>query len=158
MNPDTGQIVNLDAQQEFLEHCLPPASARELMLNMQTKFRQPIDVNNLSEDHRRELARTGRTAISRNTPCPCGSGKRFKRCCMTAAALCLLLLFAGCSTPIFSAAGDLGPVRYRVGVAYEAPTALLLDGDVTWDGFPFREDIPPDTQDLSKVVMPPGEE
>jgi uncharacterized protein YecA (UPF0149 family) len=25
--------------------------------------------------------KTGKASISRNEPCPCGSGKKFKRCC-----------------------------------------------------------------------------
>lgn len=30
----------------------------------------------------RELAETGRTKIGRNDPCPCGSSKKFKKCCL----------------------------------------------------------------------------
>jgi hypothetical protein len=36
----------------------------------------------------------------------------------------LVVVTAGCATPIFSAAGDLGPVRYRVGVAYAVAQPL----------------------------------
>lgn len=42
-----------------------------------------IDPANLTPRARRELERSGRTMVSRNSPCPCGSRKRFKRCCMT---------------------------------------------------------------------------
>lgn len=45
-----------------------------------------IDEANLPERKRKQLAATGRTTVSRNSPCPCGSRKRFKRCCMSAAA------------------------------------------------------------------------
>lgn len=45
---------------------------------------KPINPANLSARARRELERSGRTMVSRNSPCPCGSRKRFKRCCMTA--------------------------------------------------------------------------
>ena len=31
-------------------------------------------------DRLQELATTGKTKIGRNEPCPCGSGKKFKRC------------------------------------------------------------------------------
>ena len=44
---------------------------------------KPIDEANLSEQKRAQLAETGRTQVSRNSPCPCGSRKRFKRCCYT---------------------------------------------------------------------------
>jgi uncharacterized protein YchJ len=32
---------------------------------------------------RAELEATGRTHLSRNSACLCGSGKRFKNCCFT---------------------------------------------------------------------------
>ena len=47
------------------------------------RYTQPIDPANLSPKLRAQLAATGRTRVSRNSPCPCGSRKRFKRCCMT---------------------------------------------------------------------------
>jgi uncharacterized protein YecA (UPF0149 family) len=37
----------------------------------------------LGDAERVQLELTGRTQVSRNSPCPCGSRKRFKRCCMT---------------------------------------------------------------------------
>lgn len=43
---------------------------------------KPIDTANLSQAARTLLARKGRAQISRNSLCPCGSRKRFKRCCM----------------------------------------------------------------------------
>lgn len=42
-----------------------------------------IDEANLTERKRKQLEAAGRTQVSRNSPCPCGSRKRFKRCCMT---------------------------------------------------------------------------
>lgn len=46
------------------------------------RFSQPINPANLTPKVRRQLETTGRTQVSRNSPCPCGSRKRFKRCCM----------------------------------------------------------------------------
>jgi uncharacterized protein YecA (UPF0149 family) len=43
---------------------------------------RPIDPLKLSPKNLHQLAVSGRTWISRNSACPCGSGKRFKRCCM----------------------------------------------------------------------------
>ncbi len=45
-----------------------------------------------------------------------------------------------CETPIMSVAGDIGPVRHQVGLTYEVPAAIILDGDLKWDGWPARED------------------
>ena len=43
----------------------------------------PIDIANLDEATRAQLAKTGKAFITRNSRCPCGSGKRFKQCCYT---------------------------------------------------------------------------
>jgi hypothetical protein len=32
--------------------------------------------------YRRDEEKMGQTKVGRNTPCPCGSGKKFKRCCL----------------------------------------------------------------------------
>lgn len=46
------------------------------------QFVKPIDPANLQPKVREMLKRTGSAQVSRNSRCPCGSGKRFKRCCM----------------------------------------------------------------------------
>ncbi len=46
------------------------------------RFIKPIDPANLSPKVRAMVEATGRGKISRNSRCPCGSWKRFKRCCM----------------------------------------------------------------------------
>lgn len=48
-------------------------------------YLRPIDPANLSRQARRLLERKGTVTISRNSRCPCGSGIRFKRCCMDGA-------------------------------------------------------------------------
>jgi uncharacterized protein YecA (UPF0149 family) len=40
-----------------------------------------IDPLNLSPFRQRQLERTGQTKVGRNSPCPCGSGRKFKACC-----------------------------------------------------------------------------
>lgn len=46
------------------------------------KYLKAVLEENLSQEIRDELAK-GKTAfLGRNSPCPCGSMKRFKRCCM----------------------------------------------------------------------------
>ncbi len=42
-----------------------------------------VKVRNLVKAKREELAKYGRTYISPRSRCGCGSGKRFKSCCMT---------------------------------------------------------------------------
>lgn len=45
---------------------------------------RPVDPRRLSMRVRQMVESTGRGMVARNTICPCGSGKRFKRCCMFA--------------------------------------------------------------------------
>ena len=44
----------------------------------------PVAPERVSEATRRQMVAQGNGGedISRNSKCPCGSGKRFKRCCM----------------------------------------------------------------------------
>jgi uncharacterized protein YecA (UPF0149 family) len=76
VNTDTGQVATMDE----LTADLKRKGRRQSYIDTVLK---PIDPANLSERNRAQLAATGRTQISRNSPCPCGSRKRFKRCCMT---------------------------------------------------------------------------
>ena len=46
----------------------------------------PIEEKNLPAHRAQEFATTGVTKIRRNEPCPCGSGKKFKRCHFTASS------------------------------------------------------------------------
>lgn len=71
MNTNTGEIASFEVFEK--EH------TKEYV----DKFIKLIDVNNLSPQVRDMLEKTGRAQITRNSRCPCGSGKRFKRCCMT---------------------------------------------------------------------------
>lgn len=54
----------------------------EKMGHVPAKFLKGVKQENLSERVRAQIERDGRTFISRNSKCPCGSGKRFKGCCM----------------------------------------------------------------------------
>lgn len=99
MNPHTGEILDLDVLKKVTDE----TERRRL----ERTFTQPIDPANLSRQNRQQLERTGRTQISRNSKCPCGSGKRFKRCCMQAAsgvakvlAFFLAIVFLFCADPI----------------------------------------------------------
>lgn len=68
MDNRTGDIANIETLRQLGE----PVE----------RYSQPIDPANLSPKLQRQLEATGRTKVSRNSPCPCGSRKRFKRCCM----------------------------------------------------------------------------
>jgi uncharacterized protein YecA (UPF0149 family) len=46
------------------------------------RFIKPVDIATLSPYARHMLERTGSAKIGRNDACLCGSGKKFKRCCM----------------------------------------------------------------------------
>jgi hypothetical protein len=39
------------------------------------------DTKSLTKQQRENIRNTGKTKIGRNETCPCGSGKKFKRCC-----------------------------------------------------------------------------
>lgn len=43
---------------------------------------RPIPLDFLSSAARAVVIASGRSWISRNSPCPCRSRKRFKKCCM----------------------------------------------------------------------------
>ena len=47
-----------------------------------SRFAVPIDAKNLTKKQRVELVEVGSIQIKPRTRCPCGSGKRFKSCCM----------------------------------------------------------------------------
>ncbi len=46
----------------------------------------PINTNHLTPESARVALSHPRGWVTRNTPCPCGSGRRFKRCCMELAS------------------------------------------------------------------------
>lgn len=70
MDTRTGEIEAYEAMKKRM-------SAEEF-----EQYAQEIDPALLSPRNRKQLEASGRTTISRNSPCVCGSGKRFKRCCM----------------------------------------------------------------------------
>ena len=89
MDTRTGEVRTLtDEESRELAKVFTEPKASEK--NLRPKRRvidmgamKPIDPANLTPRARRQLERSGRTMVSRNSPCPCGSLKRFKRCCMT---------------------------------------------------------------------------
>lgn len=72
MNTNTGEV------QQFEKEAL-----EELLKTPEGQVWKEIDRNLLTESMRQELEATGRTHLSRNSACLCGSGKRFKNCCYT---------------------------------------------------------------------------
>lgn len=87
MNTDTGEV-----RTGFTGYSCPKCGEPEREKEMQphrcprkpvVSVWKPIDEANLSAQNRAQLADTGRTQISRNSRCPCGSNKRFKKCCYT---------------------------------------------------------------------------
>jgi len=75
MNTETGDVAAMRVLAEELEKHGRGEYVSGLL--------KPIDPANLTPRVRAQLASSGRTRIGRNSPCPCGSRKRFKRCCMT---------------------------------------------------------------------------
>lgn len=70
-------VKNLEKNKETLDprdrHAL--SMIRELQLIAQTKKIE----RELKEKHEKKKA--GQVKVGRNEPCPCGSGKKYKRCC-----------------------------------------------------------------------------
>lgn len=76
MDTRTGQIADMDYFKEKV------ASGQMSNAEMD-RYIKPIEIKHLTEKAQHLLNSTGRVTITRNSRCPCGSGKRFKRCCMT---------------------------------------------------------------------------
>lgn len=47
------------------------------------QYIKEVDFNSLSPKTRKMLNDAGKAQISKNSKCPCGSGRKFKRCCMS---------------------------------------------------------------------------
>lgn len=83
MNIDTGQIRGFTDEekrqlQDFMKQGIPVGYD-----NMTPKQKREKFVS--AQDHRSKLGkqRTQEIAkIGRNNPCPCGSGKKYKKCCL----------------------------------------------------------------------------
>jgi hypothetical protein len=58
----------------------------------------------------------------------------------TAAVILAALILTGCQTPLFSTAGDIGPITYRLRCDYQSPATVDLDGHLVWDGWPLRDE------------------
>ena len=80
MDTRTGEIAPLA---EFEKRGVPKKFLRPIGNMSDPGYMNPIDPANLSPRVRRMVETTGRGMVSRNSPCPCGSHKRFKRCCKT---------------------------------------------------------------------------
>ncbi len=72
----TGDIYMGEQFTEFRKHMEQVNQASKEYIS--TK----LDINVLPEANKAELIATGHTKISRNDQCPCGSGKKFKKCCL----------------------------------------------------------------------------
>jgi hypothetical protein len=90
MDMRTGEINQLNV---FRARGVPPEFLRPLMSGADMKRMRgivvlsgtvvhPIPIENLSDRVRTQVVNTGKGWVTRNSRCPCGSGKRFKRCCM----------------------------------------------------------------------------
>lgn len=72
MNTYTGEVKQFQSLEALRAANDPPTQAWK-----------EIDIALLPERTRLQLEATGRTRLSRNSACPCSSGKRLKNCCYT---------------------------------------------------------------------------
>lgn len=84
MDMRTGEIADLA---EFERRGTPKKFLREIASGGTMKMNDgsivnAIDPKNLSKKVLEMIVGSGKSFITRNSRCPCGSGKRFKRCCM----------------------------------------------------------------------------
>ncbi len=85
MNPETGRItqfVNMEelqkAQKKFGDRLV---QIEQRDMTKKQKNDRKVSVN----DHRSTLGKVRQElirAVGRNSPCPCGSGKKYKYCCL----------------------------------------------------------------------------
>ncbi|MBC2768448.1 UPF0149 family protein [Pusillimonas minor] len=76
-SPDQDDLTKTPAQRAKITQQIPPA-----VLNMYLywlPYREAI--------YEREIAKASKPKVGRNEPCPCGSGKKFKKCCGAGDAL-----------------------------------------------------------------------
>ena len=77
MDMQTGEIATMDVFEKrgtpkrFLRPVAPSGTIENC-----------IPMEGLSPRVRAMVQSTGKGRVTRNSRCPCGSGKRFKRCCM----------------------------------------------------------------------------
>ena len=80
MDTRTGKIGNYDEMAKRV----PSKDIRPLFDHTPTGgIFKPLLMAYLPVRVQKMLKDTGHAQIGRNSKCPCGSGKRFKRCCMT---------------------------------------------------------------------------
>ena len=63
--------VQMQRQQERIEK----------VQKIKDSARSPMDMMSMTKDNDPQLSEKDFEGISRNSPCPCGSGKKFKKCC-----------------------------------------------------------------------------
>jgi len=56
-------------------------SKKEDIQKIPVQYRRAVESDKLSKGQLRDIEKYGRTKVHRNDSCPCGSGKKFKRCC-----------------------------------------------------------------------------
>lgn len=57
------------------------AELKRKMGKLFNQYAVPVDPQGLSTRRQKQLQQSGRTKIGPNEPCPCKSGKKFKKCC-----------------------------------------------------------------------------
>jgi SWIM/SEC-C metal-binding protein len=76
-NPAIVRVQTEERAQQLLSFC--KEHSIELIVGVEP--REPEDVTDIERTlHSRQPARAA-LKIGRNEPCPCGSGKKFKKCC-----------------------------------------------------------------------------
>ncbi len=79
---DTMSEAELEPVLELLEGGDPNVIALKAGITREQLFQMRDDLLSQAESKRAELAEVKSGKIGRNEPCPCGSGKKYKHCCL----------------------------------------------------------------------------
>ena len=88
--PAAGRLLNLTRTTHTPHHCARARHARSPASSAASvrPFSSSTLVMPLREaTYEREMSKRLRAKVGRNEPCPCGSGKKFKKCCGFASEL-----------------------------------------------------------------------
>ena len=118
MDTHTGEVTRIEALRQALGHD-----------EFERRVR-PVKTENLPPRRQAELRATGRTKISRNESCPCGSGQKFKRGCLDAPVEIINARLGALKSEL----AELGATKRELEVMMADAANLKLSGSVTVAG------------------------
>ena len=78
-NPAIVRVRTAERAQEVFALCQDHGI--QVIVGVEPDKREDISISDVEQILQRAVPRTVKAKVDRNDPCPCGSGKRYKRCC-----------------------------------------------------------------------------